>query len=66
MNTVLPRDQVEEFGEQGGLLPDVVVIDPNEPAVFPNGRAFNEARAIPGSTNNVPFLENFPFAAPPN
>jgi len=63
-----------------GLRPDVVIFDTSRPAAFPNGRALTDdvvnliapfgqnilANDYPcPSANDVPFLAEFPYLAPP-
>ena len=63
-----------------GLRPDVVIFDTTRPAAFPNGRALTDdvvnliaqfgqnilANDFPcPSANDVPFLTDFPYLAPP-
>lgn len=74
MNTMEPRHQTHQMGVQ----PDVMIYDTSRPAAFPNGRALEDdvvnlvgdprilANDSPfPSTNDVPFLSEFPYLAPP-
>lgn len=76
VNTLPPRKH-EHFA---GLSPDVMIYDPSRPAAFPNGRALTDdvvdlvcdgrVAEVDGpdfpTTNDVPFLESFPYLAPPH
>jgi len=74
LNTFHPSEHLA----QTGLKPDVMIYDTAKPAAFPNGRALTDdvvdLTAVPRilesdapfpSTNDVPFLETFPYLAPP-
>ncbi len=74
LNTLSPRDHMQE----AGVPPDVVIFDTSRPCVFPNGRDLNDdvvtmvnddrilANDAPfPSGNDVPFLDTFPYLAPP-
>jgi hypothetical protein len=64
-NQTKPRQHVKKFGEQMGLLPDVLMFDPQLPDGFPNGRRLTDVTAG-GFPNDVPLLDAFPFMAGPN
>lgn len=74
LNHAHPRDHLRRFG----LVPDVVIFDTSMPAAFPNGRELADdvvdlvgdprvlANDFPFPTeNDVPFLNDFPYLAPP-
>jgi hypothetical protein len=74
LNTLHPSEHLA----QTGLKPDVMIYDTAKPAAFPNGRALTDdvvdLTAVPRilesdapfpSANDVPFLETFPYLAPP-
>ena len=74
MNTSVPADHFRLHG----AVPDVLIYDPERPAVFPNGRELEDdvvdlvghagtlANDAPfPSMNDVPFLPGFPYLAPP-
>ena len=72
MNTTHPRGHTRLLG----VPPDVVIFDTSIPAAFPNGRELTDdvvdlvGRPLPGEEpspddNDVPFLEEFPYLAPP-
>lgn len=74
MNEMTPAEQAAELAVQ----PDVVIFDTWRPAAFPNGRALEDdvvdlvgdARLLLNdapfpTTNDVPFLDEFPYLAPP-
>lgn len=73
MNTMQPRHQERQMG----VPPDVMIYDTSRPAAFPNGRALEDdvvdlvgdSRILANdapfpSTNDVPFLSEFPYLAP--
>jgi hypothetical protein len=73
LNVLHPADHFELLGTE----PDVVIFDTSQPAVFPNGRRLTDdvIRALdldlpgedPGNReNDVPFLNDFPYLAPPH
>jgi len=75
LNTLPPWKHFEVLG----VPPDVVIFDTSRPAVFPNGRELaddvvdmvGDRRVLDTdapfpSTNDVPFLEQFPYLAPPH
>jgi hypothetical protein len=78
LNTMHPKDDFKNFGTK----PDVTVINTLLPSKFPNGRALEDdvidivcpglcddiiANDDPFSTkNDVPFLTEFPYLAPPH
>ncbi len=75
LNTLPPREHLKKLG----LKPDVVVYDTSRPAAFPNGRALTDdvvdlvgdARILATDTpfpsaNDVAFLDEFPYLAPPH
>jgi hypothetical protein len=75
MNAMHPRHQYREMG----VPPDVMIYNIALPAAYPNGRALTddvvdlvgEARVLGNdapfpSTNDVPFLGEFPYLAPPH
>lgn len=71
LNTTPPARHLADYGFQ----PDVLVFDTSKPAAYPNGRALvDDVVDILGRTgsppfpskNDVPFLEEFPFIAPPH
>lgn len=74
LNTSTPRDHWRVFG----VAPDVVIFDPSRPTAYPNGRELaddvvdlvNDPRILANdapfpTTNDVPFLSEFPYLAPP-
>ena len=74
LNTMHPRDHIQQLG----MPPDVVIFDTARPCVFPNGRDLNDdvvtmvndgrilANDAPFPTSNdMPFLDTFPYLAPP-
>jgi hypothetical protein len=74
LNTTKPRDHALEQG----VPPDVVIFDTSRPCAFPNGRELADdvvdivgdprvlANDAPYPTqNDVPFLDTFPYLAPP-
>jgi len=74
MNTEEPADHARLHG----VVPDVMIFDPAQPAAFPNGRELADdvvdLVGDPGtlandspfpSANDVPFLTAFPYLAPP-
>lgn len=78
-NKTAPKNDVKKWGDfvPDFLLPDILTIDTSQPAEFPNGRAPKDdvidisLGLIGGGTDNVdandvPFLNKFPFLAPPN
>ena len=75
LNTLHPSEHLARTG----LKPDVLIYDTSKPAAFPNGRALTDdvvdLTAIPRilandepfpSANDIPFLETFPYLAPPH
>ena len=75
MNSMAPRRHERALG----VVPDIMIFDVSRPAIFPNGRALvddvvdlvGDARVLGNdspfpSTNDVPFLEEFPYLAPPH
>lgn len=78
LNFIHPREDFEELG----INTDVLVLDTTKPSGFPNGRVLEDDvvdLVCPGfcdnilnnddpfpSQNDVPFLDEFPFLAPPN
>jgi len=74
LNTSTPRDHWLVHG----LVPDVVIYDPARPAAYPNGRELaddvvdlvGDPRILGNdapfpTANDVPFLSDFPYLAPP-
>jgi len=74
MNTLHPRLHYSELG----LVPDVMIYDTNRPAAYPNGRELMDDVATiiadprivridtpSPDTNDVPFLDQFPYLAAP-
>lgn len=71
LNTLHPSLHSRTFG----VAPDVVIFDTRRPAAFPNGRALTDdvvdligrpdGAPFP-SANDVPFLDTFPYLAPPH
>jgi len=74
LNEVHPNEHTFQFG----VPPDVVIFDSSRPCAYPNGRALEddvmdlvgdphllEDDAPYPSANDVPFLEEFPYLAPP-
>ncbi len=74
LNTLPPRLHKKKLG----LVPDVIIYDTSRPAAFPNGRALTDdvvdlvgdTRILANDTpfpseNDVPFLHEFPWLAPP-
>jgi hypothetical protein len=74
LNTIHPRDHMQQLG----VPPDVVIFDTARPCLFPNGRDLNDdvvtmvndsrilANDAPFPTSNdMPFLDTFPYLAPP-
>jgi hypothetical protein len=78
MNVISPKEQFKELG----LVPDVLILNTSAPATYPNGRLLTDdvvdlVLDIPGGTlpgeaplfptsNDVPFLAEFPYLAPPH
>lgn len=75
LNLLHPSDHMARTG----FRPDVVIYETSKPAAFPNGRALADdvvdLTAVPRmletdapfpSTNDFPFLENFPYLAAPH
>ena len=78
LNFIHPSEDFKEFG----IETDVLVLDTSKPSGFPNGRVLEDDvvnLVCPGvcdnilandapfpSQNDVPFLGEFPFLAPPN
>ena len=74
LNTLRPRDHFRVLG----LRPDVLILDTARPTVYPNGRELaddvmdqvNDPRVMANDSpyptaNDVPFLAEFPYLAPP-
>ncbi|MFQ5700860.1 MAG: hypothetical protein ACE5HU_03345 [Acidobacteriota bacterium] len=74
MNLLSPRDHLDKLG----VMPDVLIFDTSHSASFPNGRDLaddvvdlvGDPRPLANdapfpSTNDVPFLDDFPYLAPP-
>ncbi len=75
LNEVQPREHLSKMG----LKPDVMIYDTSKPAAFPNGRTLTDdvvnITAIPRilesnapfpTTNDLPFLDSFPYSAVPH
>lgn len=75
LNTLHPSEHLARTG----LKPDVMIYDTSKPAAFPNGRVLTDdvvdLTAVPRivasdapfpSANDLPFLETFPYLAPPH
>lgn len=75
LNTLRPRDHFRELG----MVPDVIIFDTRYSAAFPNGRELTDDVIDfvvgPGGLrgedpenmeNDVPFLDEFPYLAPPH
>jgi hypothetical protein len=69
INTLHPSEHTSKLG----IPPDVIIFDTSRPAGFPNGRELTDDVAdivldaeIPGPENDVPFLDEFPYLAPPH
>lgn len=73
VNLLSPKQQFLQFG----LLPDVVILNSSLPSGFPNGRILTDdvidltVGTLPGedpanTENDVPFLDEFPYLAPPH
>jgi hypothetical protein len=78
LNFIHPSEDFKEFG----IETDVLVLDTSKPSGFPNGRVLEDDvvdLVCPGvcdnilandapfpSQNDAPFLDEFPFLAPPN
>jgi len=76
MNTLHPRKHFQNLGDP----PDVIIFDTSLPAAFPNGRELtDDVVDLVGDTrvlandgppfpkkNDVPFLDVFPYLAPPH
>ena len=73
LNVLHPADHFELLGAE----PDVILFDTSQPADFPNGRELADdvirelGLDLPGedpsnSENDVPFLDVFPYLAPPH
>lgn len=69
-----------KYAQKLGIRPDVVIFDTSRPAAFPNGRALEDdvvsiiaafgqnilSTDFPcPAANDVPFLDSFPYLAPP-
>ena len=75
MNTLHPRKHFQNLG----VTPDVIIFNTSLPAAFPNGRELtDDVVDLVGDTrvlatdgppfpkkNDVPFLDVFPYLAPP-
>lgn len=71
LNSLHPSLHLSTLGE----APDVVILDTSRPTAFPNGRALTDdvvdllgrqdGEPFP-SANDVPFLDSFPYLAPPH
>ncbi|MGE3109075.1 MAG: hypothetical protein AB7G11_13715 [Phycisphaerales bacterium] len=74
MNRLTPAEQAKVFA-----VPDVMILDTSRPTQYPNGRLLTDdvvdlvgdprplADDAPfPSTNDVPFLDEFPYLAPPH
>lgn len=82
LNDVLNFTHPSEDFENFSIEPDVLVLNTSLPSGFPNGRVLEDDvvdLVCPGvcdniiendepfpSENDVPFLDDFPFLAPPN
>lgn len=71
LNTVHPSLHLAQLG----MRPDVIIFDTSRPAAFPNGRDLTDDvvdllgrpdQAPFPSTNDLPFLVQFPYLAPPH
>jgi hypothetical protein len=75
MNTMPPKEQMDAMGMQ----PDVIIFNTARPDAFPNGRELTDdvvdlvgdSRVLSNdnpfpSTNDAPFLEQFPYLASPH
>jgi len=73
LNVLHPADAFELLGAE----PDVIIFDTSQPAHFPNGRELTDdvirelGFELPGEDpsnheNDVPFLDSFPYLAPPH
>jgi hypothetical protein len=73
INLLSPRQQFLQIG----LVPDAVILNSGLPSGFPNGRVLTDdvidltVGTLPGenpanSENDVPFLDDFPYLAPPH
>lgn len=74
LNPLHPNRHMADLGE----VPDVVIYDLSRPAGFPNGRRLEDdvvdlvGAPLPGegptfpTANDVPFLPDFPYLAPPH
>jgi hypothetical protein len=77
-NVLSPTQQFQQMG----MVPDVMILDPRFPSGLPNGRLLTDDAVdlvvdMPGGTlpgeapdfpteNDVPFLDAFPYLAPPH
>jgi hypothetical protein len=73
INLLSPKQQFLQIG----LVPDAVILNSGLPSGFPNGRVLTDdvidltVGTLPGenpanSENDVPFLDDFPYLAPPH
>lgn len=73
INLLSPKQQFLQIG----LVPDVVILNSSLPSGFPNGRILTDdvidltVGTLPGedpanTENDVPFLDEFPYLAPPH
>lgn len=73
VNLLSPQQQFLQIG----LVPDAVILNSGLPSGFPNGRVLTDdvidltVGTLPGenpanSENDVPFLDDFPYLAPPH
>lgn len=78
-NDLLNTRSPDQHASDMGMTPDVVIFDPRRPAAFPNGRELTDdvvdlvadPRVLANDTpfptaNDVPFLDEFPYLAPPH
>lgn len=75
LNTMTPAEHATRLG----VVPDVIILNPAAPVAFPNGRELTDdvvdlapdPRVLGNdapfpTTNDVPFLDEFPYLAPPH